>query len=276
MAFPGTYNISYYRGDTLEFRVYPKNSSGGVFSLDGYSVVFNIAGSRGATSTIECFAQISDDNDYVLAAIRQADGSQLEAGTTYVYDIEIRKPGVPYASVHTLLTGSISVTEQVSYLAQATDSGNVSYRVIYNDQFATTGSLPEDANAYNLNDFATVLGNGTLARTGYTFAGWTTNSSGAGNVYVAGGTIAVINNTNLYAKWTANTYVVTFDVDGGSSVDSTTYITGGSIAEPTEPTKEGFTFAGWYNTAELTEQVSFPYSPPGFGNVTLYAKWTEV
>jgi uncharacterized repeat protein (TIGR02543 family) len=275
MAFPGTYNLSYYRGDTLEFRAYPKNSSGGVFSLDGYSVSFTIAESRGDTQVIECFAQISDDNTFVLAVIRQGDGSQLDPSKTYVYDLEVRKPGVPYAIVHTLLTGSISVTEQVSYLSQPTDTGNVSYRVFYNDQFATTGSLPEDANSYTLNSFATVLGNGTLARPGHTFSGWSLNSSGTGNTYVAGGSLAIAGNTNLYSKWSANTYSVTFDSNGGTSVEASTYDTGGFVSEPVDPTRDGFVFDGWYSSAELEEQISFPYSPAGFGNIIIYAKWTE-
>ena len=43
MAFPGTYNISYYKGDTLEFKIYPKDSSGASFSLDNYIATFTIA-----------------------------------------------------------------------------------------------------------------------------------------------------------------------------------------------------------------------------------------
>ena len=37
MAFPGTYNFSYYKGDTNEFVIRPKNSSGSAFDLTGYS-----------------------------------------------------------------------------------------------------------------------------------------------------------------------------------------------------------------------------------------------
>jgi len=36
MAFPGTYNISYYKGDTYEFRIYPKTADGDVFDLTPY------------------------------------------------------------------------------------------------------------------------------------------------------------------------------------------------------------------------------------------------
>jgi hypothetical protein len=119
MAFPGTYNFSYYKGDTLEFRVYPKDSSGTAFDLTGYdnatSPIFTIATSRGAESTISAYAEIigSGSNAYILCTIRPEDGDQLTAGTQYVYDIEINKTGDDYDFIFTILTGSITVTEQV-------------------------------------------------------------------------------------------------------------------------------------------------------------------
>jgi len=116
MAFPGTKNIDYYKGDTYEFRVYPKNSDGSAFSLAGYSVKFAFAQSRGTFGTAtyhEAYAEVVD-NLYVLCAIRPGDAEYLNAGTTYVYDVEITKSSSPYSQVHTILTGNINVTDQVS------------------------------------------------------------------------------------------------------------------------------------------------------------------
>ena len=47
MAFPGTYNFSYYKGDTNEFVIRPKNASGSAFDLTGYTAAFFIASARG-------------------------------------------------------------------------------------------------------------------------------------------------------------------------------------------------------------------------------------
>lgn len=119
MAFPGTYNFSYYKGDTLEFRVYPKDSSGAPFDLTGYSnstsPIFTIATARGAEETISAYAEVVENSsgDYILCTIRPADGDQLTAGTTYVYDVEINKTGSEYDLIYTILTGNITVTEQV-------------------------------------------------------------------------------------------------------------------------------------------------------------------
>jgi hypothetical protein len=120
MAFPGTYNFNYYKGDTFEFRVYPKDSAGGTFPLSQFAspngvTKFTIAPSRGATSgTVQGYAEISNDQTFILCAITPANGAQLTPGTPYVYDIEIARSSATYDFVYTLLTGNITVTEQVT------------------------------------------------------------------------------------------------------------------------------------------------------------------
>jgi hypothetical protein len=130
MAFPGTYNINYYKGDTYQFRVYPKKPDGLPFPLTSYNleddplttgevegVIFAFAQSRGGSSAPgwhKCLAEISDEGDYVLCTIRPEDGLTMDASKDYVYDVQVRKPGVDYPQVLTLLTGTINVTEQVA------------------------------------------------------------------------------------------------------------------------------------------------------------------
>mgnify|MGYP000676840706 CR=1 FL=1 len=118
MAFPGTLNINYYKGDTYEFKIYPKNTSGGVFDLSGFgSAKFTIAESRGAaglSTQIEAHASISNDLTYILCAIKPENSTTMEAGTQLVYDVQISKTTSPYPYVYTLLTGTISVTDQVT------------------------------------------------------------------------------------------------------------------------------------------------------------------
>ena len=67
-------------------------------------------------------------------------------------------------------------------------------------------------------------------------------------------------------------YKVTFEVNGGSAIKDKT--TAGYVARPTEPTKEGFEFAGWYIDSELTQEFDFKNKIDQ--NITLYAKWTEI
>jgi hypothetical protein len=115
MAFPGELNLTYYKGDTQEFRIYPKQSGTQPFNMSGYTVKFSVAASRGSSSVIECYANIDSVNPTIVnCAIRPADGAQLTPGTQYVYDVEIKKTSTPYDLVYTILTGTISVTEQVT------------------------------------------------------------------------------------------------------------------------------------------------------------------
>lgn len=120
MAFPGTSNISYYKGDTYEFRIYPKDSLGGSFDLSQYgNAKFTISTSRGTSGVadqIECLAVISSGvgGNYITCTIRPGDSATLDASLQYVYDVEITKTSSPYNYVYTLLTGNLTVTDQVT------------------------------------------------------------------------------------------------------------------------------------------------------------------
>ena len=114
MAFPGTYNFSYYRGDTYQFVVRPKNANGTTFALDAYAgnADFTISNRRGSTGTqISATATVDTANDIVTCTITGATGRGLVGGTTYVYDVQIDNgAGV----IFTLLTGSITVTDDIT------------------------------------------------------------------------------------------------------------------------------------------------------------------
>ncbi len=118
MAFPGTFNISYYKGDTYEFNIYPKDSNGQPFNLAGYDdPVFTIATSRGPNPTLSvtAYAQVSSDSASIRCAILPEDAALLTEGNSYVYDVQIAKPTQePYPLVYTLLTGTITITSDVT------------------------------------------------------------------------------------------------------------------------------------------------------------------
>ena len=121
MSFPGIYNINYYMGDTLEFRIFPKDSNGNDFPLGTFSSVkFTISERRGQTEgLIEGFARFSDDRKSVFCAITPANSTQLEVDKSpYVYDVEIGRDGQSfgglYDTVYTLLTGEVRITDQVT------------------------------------------------------------------------------------------------------------------------------------------------------------------
>jgi hypothetical protein len=120
MAFPGELNINYYKGDTYEFKIYPQKTDGSIFTLNDYSnATFTIAESRGPESPtnphIFGSAEIQGSGTYILCAITPDNGADMDPLKTYVYDVQIYAPGSgTYNKVFTLLTGSISVTGDVT------------------------------------------------------------------------------------------------------------------------------------------------------------------
>ena len=102
-------------------------------------------------------------------------------------------------------------------------------------------------------------------REGYTFTGWYFNGNKVDNNTLVNTTV----NHTLVASWSKNKYIVTFDSNGGTNVDSIEVYYNDLIDEPTTPTRIGHTFGGWYLDGE---EFSFSNSMPA-RNITLKAKW---
>ena len=73
--------------------------------------------------------------------------------------------------------------------------------------------------------------------------------------------------------FTAKDCTVTYESNGGSTVPSQTVKYNETANKPADPTKSGYTFAGWYTEEKLTNKYDF--ATPVTGNITLYAKWTR-
>lgn len=112
MAFPNTYNINYYEGDTYEFNISPKNSDGSVYNLTGFLPTFTIASSRGPSPDFSISATAAKNNTgtTIECSITPTVGRQLVEGTQYVYDVQIASSSKTF----TLLTGTITVTADVT------------------------------------------------------------------------------------------------------------------------------------------------------------------
>ena len=95
---------------------------------------------------------------------------------------------------------------------------------------------------------------------GHTFIGWY-NGESEWNFETP-----VTEKLTLTAKWQINRYTITFDTAGGSEVAPITQDYGTTITAPANPTKTGYTFAGWDKTIPTTMPA---------GDMTITARWTE-
>lgn len=130
----------------------------------------------------------------------------------------------------------------------------------YTLTFDTDGGTPvSDITA----DYATnIVAPAAPTKEGYTFTGW---SPVLPETMPAG-------NQTYTATWTANDYTITFDVDGGSSIESLTQAYGSELVLPV-PTKDGFNFVGWFTDVDKT--IPFEATTMPLGNTTLYALWQD-
>ena len=93
-------------------------------------------------------------------------------------------------------------------------------------------------------------------RTGYTFAGWDRESP----------TTMPAGDMTITARWTVNQYTITFKPENGGQDIVIKQDYGTAITAPANPTKTGYTFAGWDKT--------IPSTMPA-GDMTITARWTE-
>lgn len=115
-------------------------------------------------------------------------------------------------------------------------------------------------------------------RTGYTFLGWSTSSTATTAMYSPGDTYTNNGRVTLYAVWSAKTYSVNYNANGGSGAPvSQTKYHGLKLMIPSiEPTRSGYTFLGWDTSPTAT---SATYQPGDWyytnANRTFYAVWRK-
>ena len=126
-------------------------------------------------------------------------------------------------------------------------------------------------------DYGSIYGElPTPVRNGYTFAGWYTEKSGGEKVDPTT-PVTVTENQTLYAMWTVNWYMISFDANGGAaSKENKTVDYGSTYGEMPTPVRNGYTFAGWYTEKNGGEKVDSSTPVTVTENQTLYARWNLI
>lgn len=138
--------------------------------------------------------------------------------------------------------------------------------ITYTIDFNTNGGLPTLSSIdYTIESDSFTLQE--ITKVGYTFDGWYN-----GETKVTEITTGTYGNMTLVAKWTADLYTISYDLaDGVNSPENpTSYTIESGLITLKDPTREGYTFAGWYNGEQLVTTID----SNTLENISLTAKWT--
>ena len=207
----------------------------GDFTVNGTNYTYTLQNDSGATSTLVTAVSGNGEpvsiNGQALSTGGSATVAIPNSGTT---DIVVEIGTKTYTL--TILRNSGTGGGATSYTLTFDTNGGSTIAPITQD-YGTAITAPADP-----------------TKTGYTFAGWTP----------AIPTTMPAENMTIKAKWTVNQYTLTFDTNGGSTIAPITQDYGTAITAPADPTKTGYTFAGWTPAIPTTMPAE---------NMTVTAQW---
>lgn len=160
----------------------------------------------------------------------------------------------------------------------------ITYTVAYNANNGT-GTTASSTHTY---DVAKTLTDNAFTRTGYTFNGWNLKADGTGTSYTNKASVKNLSYTKgatvtLYAKWSANTYAITFDKQQGTGgTDKVNGTFDAAMPSATMPTRTGYIFQGYFS--KTNGQGTKYYNADGSsaskynvdGDLALYAYWKPI
>jgi len=158
------------------------------------------------------------------------------------------------------------ITKKITLIAKWDKKDNDTYVVSFNSNggsYISSQVVEYGESAYQPND---------PTKDCYNFVGWYTNSSLTQKYNF---NKVVTKDITLYAKWEDNgycndTHYVRFDSNGGTSVRTQEVADGGKATIPTNPTRSGYTFDGWYLDGE-----EFNFNTRIYEDITLEAEWIK-
>lgn len=187
-------------------------------------------------------------------------------------------------------TATYNAGQSVSNLS-STNGDTITFYAVWTEsqytvKFNANGGSGSMSDQIVFRDTSTPLKANSFTRTGYTFTGWATSTTGS-VVYSDEQSVLNIatldNPITLYAVCTANTYTINFDANGGDGSMTSQAMTYGVTAKLSicQFTRTGYVFKGWSTTKggsvvyKNLESVSNLSSADG-SSITLYAVWEPI
>ena len=161
-------------------------------------------------------------------------------------------------------TAATDVTSNITVYAQWKDS--TTYSVTYKDGVDGTVFADQTTADLHVGD-TTPAFSGTPTRSGYTFTGWEPSVAAT-----------VTDNAVYTAQWAKNSssshhstrYTLHYESNGGTAYKDERYSSGTKVTLDKTPTRESYTFTGWYADQALTQKIT---TVTMNSNKTVYAGW---
>ena len=248
-------NSGDYAGAVMNYGVDSLTIENSYFESNSASVGGAIMNYAGSTST--------QNNVYIANTAQQG-------GAIYVQS--------PFTSVNDVIKENTATSAGGGvYLRKTT--ADFSTTDVYNNKATTSSNdyyISNAMTAVSIKDASMINGYATYDGTNVNIKNYFTDASS--NRY----SLDNVTDAVLYSDVTAGTaynltasgdaiYVVTFDTNGGSTIDDGLVEIGDKVIRPTDPTKAGYEFVNWYIDEQLTTAYDFDLEVTN--NMTLYAKW---
>lgn len=167
--------------------------------------------------------------------------------------------------------GAIKYVRIYTAALSPTDVNNnaATYSLTYSTSGSDGGQAPALKTGNGLVTLAT--NTGSLTKSGHTFAGWATSPNQTTGVT---GSYNLAADVTLYPAFAPATYSVIYDEAGGTAVSDGSFTHGGSLTFPTAPTKDGYTFLGWFSSPIGGSAQTASAVAAGNAGLTLHAQWS--
>ena len=272
LSNPTTYNIE---SDTIQLQ--PASKLAYTFKgwydneyLSGSQVTSIAAGSHG----IKHLYAKWDAVKYSITYILNGGENDPDNPATYTYADEVdllpaTKTGYDFIGWHKREDLTDAIVQSIPYGSHETITLYAEWQLsTYTITYELVGGTNNinNPNSYHYTDATITLFDAT--KEGNTFLGWYNGTTKV--TTIAHGSHE---NITLMAQWEVNEYSIYFNSNGGSPVSTITLEYNSTILVPNDPTRDGYTFAGWF--INQTTQYEFPERMPA-QNIDLVAHWNVV
>lgn len=153
--------------------------------------------------------------------------------------------------------------------------------ITYTVKYDANGGTGAPSNQTKTKGTDLVLSDIKPTKEGYIFVNWNTKKDGTGTSYNAGSKYTTEASVTLYAQYEKELneeetkYTITFYTNDGTTEKSTKVVNkGDKVVKPEDPTREGYTFDGWYDKKENGKEYDFTKEVTS--DISLYAYWSKI